>query len=181
MKFYLRFFFFFVLGNPNDKILYATLPKRSTSFPLERRNSLKLFGSNKRLNGSLTRSGSMKYIPHKSGTLLTDSSSSTEYASQDFHPLSTSKTLKNSFFFFFGTLVSFLTIFFYGVVSEKTSLLARLFRRSGRKRGLSAPPTIHTFSAQFPPAEWFNPKVIHMHCVGTQTKVRPQNLFYSIF
>lgn len=80
-------------GNPNDKILYASIPKRSTSFPLERRNSLKLFGSNKRLNGSLTRSGSMKYIPHKSGTLLTDSSSSTEYTtSQDYQPLSTSKS-----------------------------------------------------------------------------------------
>ncbi|KAK6621096.1 hypothetical protein RUM43_011402 [Polyplax serrata] len=133
-------------GNPNDKILYATIPKRNTPFPLERRNSLKLFGSNKRLNGSLTRSGSMKYIPHKSATMLTDSSSSTEYTSQDYQPLST----------------------------KKTSFLTRLFRRSSRKRGLSAPPTIHTFSAQFPPAEWFNPKVIHMHCVGTQTK--PQDL-----
>ncbi|KAL0266853.1 UNVERIFIED_CONTAM: hypothetical protein PYX00_009289 [Menopon gallinae] len=131
-------------GNPNDKVLYASVPKRSTSFPLERRNSLKLFGSNKRLNGTLTRSGSMKYIPHKSGTILTDSSSSTECNSQEYQPIST----------------------------KKTSLLARLFRRSGRKRGLSAPPRIHTFSAQFPPAEWFNPKVIHMHCVGTQTKIQ---------
>jgi hypothetical protein len=51
------------------------------------------------------------------------------------------------------------------------SLLSRLFRRSGRKqRGSSAPPTaLATFSAQFPPAEWFNQRVVHLHSVGTQT------------
>lgn len=141
---------------------------------------MKLFGSNKRLNGSLTRSGSMKYIPHKSGTLLTDSSSSTEYTtSQDYQPLSTSKSKRERECVRARVRVRVIpeteivkkkfTGFVF--VPEKTSLLARLFRRSGRKRGLSAPPTIHTFSAQFPPAEWFNPKVIHMHCVGTQTKV----------
>nr|CAD7588550.1 unnamed protein product [Timema genevievae] len=44
------------------------------------------------------------------------------------------------------------------ICGEKTSLLSRLFRRSGRKRGLSAPPApLVTFSAQFPPTEWFNP------------------------
>lgn len=73
---------------------------------------------------------------------------------------------------FFGkncfSLFQFHDLFF--VSAEKTSFLARIFRRSGRKRGLSAPPSIQTFSAQFPPTEWFNPKVIHMHCVGTQTK-----------
>lgn len=56
-------------------------------------------------------------------------------------------------------------------ISEKTSLLSRLFRRSGRKqRGSSAPPVaLATFSAQFPPAEWFNQRVVHLHSVGTQT------------
>jgi hypothetical protein len=56
-------------------------------------------------------------------------------------------------------------------ISEKTSLLSRLFRRSGRKqRGSSAPPAaLATFSAQFPPAEWFNQRVVHLHSVATQT------------
>nr|CAD7442093.1 unnamed protein product [Timema bartmani] len=56
------------------------------------------------------------------------------------------------------------------ICGEKTSLLSRLFRRSGRKRGLSAPPApLVTFSAQFPPTEWFNPRVVHLHSIGTQT------------
>ncbi|XP_041976658.1 serine/threonine-protein kinase DDB_G0283821 [Aricia agestis] len=47
---------------------------------------------------------------------------------------------------------------------KKVSLLSRLFRRSGRsKRAMS------TFSAQFPPTEWFNSKAVHLHCVATQT------------
>jgi hypothetical protein len=56
-------------------------------------------------------------------------------------------------------------------ISEKMSLLSRLFRRSGRKqRGSSAPPVaLATFSAQFPPAEWFNQRVVHLHSIGTQT------------
>ena len=56
-------------------------------------------------------------------------------------------------------------------ITEKMSLLSRLFRRSGRKqRGLSAPPVaLATFSAQFPPAEWFNQRVVHLHSIGTQT------------
>ena len=41
------------LGNPNDKIMYARSTKRrSSSFPnrsLERRHSLRIFGSSKRL------------------------------------------------------------------------------------------------------------------------------------
>ncbi|XP_023722430.1 probable serine/threonine-protein kinase dyrk2 isoform X2 [Cryptotermes secundus] len=57
------------------------------------------------------------------------------------------------------------------ICGEKLSLLSRLFRRSGRKqRGSSAPPAaLATFSAQFPPAEWFNQRVVHLHSVGTQT------------
>jgi len=80
--------FTFFLGNPNDRILYASVGKRNSG--LERRNSLKLFGSNKKLNGSLVRSGSMKYISHKNAH-FTDSSSSTDTGSQVYQPISTSK------------------------------------------------------------------------------------------
>lgn len=48
---------------------------------------------------------------------------------------------------------------------EKASLLSRLFRRSGRSKQRQ----IETYSAQFPPAEWFNSKAVHLHSVGTQT------------
>lgn len=131
-------------GNPNDKILYARTTKRSSSFPvsgrLERRHSLRLFSSSKRLSSSLTRCGSMRQISNKL-LLGSDSSSSTEYPSTDCSS------------------------------GKKMSLLSRLFRRSGRKqRGLSAPPVaLATFSAQFPPAEWFNQRVVHLHSIGTQT------------
>lgn len=27
-----------------------------------------------------------------------------------------------------------------------------------------------TFSAQYPPTEWFNPRVVHLHSVATQTR-----------
>ncbi|KAJ8960869.1 hypothetical protein NQ318_020168, partial [Aromia moschata] len=47
---------------------------------------------------------------------------------------------------------------------KKESLLSRLFRRSKRSQC-----QIGTFSAQFPPTEWFNSKAIHLHNVGTQT------------
>ncbi|KRT84337.1 hypothetical protein AMK59_2127 [Oryctes borbonicus] len=47
---------------------------------------------------------------------------------------------------------------------KKESLLSRLFRRSKRSQC-----QISTFSAQFPPSEWFNSKAIHLHNVGTQT------------
>lgn len=71
-------------GNPNDKIIYARSSKRrSASFPtprsLERRHSLRLFGSSKRLQRcASTRSLSKNYAL----TLNTDSSSS-EYQSTD--------------------------------------------------------------------------------------------------
>jgi len=75
-----------VAGNPNDKILYARTTKRSSSFPvsgrLERRHSLRLFSSSKRLSSSLTRCGSMRQISNKL-LLGSDSSSSTEYPSTD--------------------------------------------------------------------------------------------------
>ncbi|XP_050676196.1 probable cyclin-dependent serine/threonine-protein kinase DDB_G0292550 [Leptidea sinapis] len=49
---------------------------------------------------------------------------------------------------------------------KKVSLLSRLFRRSGRSKQTRA---TSTFSAQFPPTEWFNSKAVHLHCVATQT------------
>nr|XP_026490025.1 serine/threonine-protein kinase DDB_G0283821 [Vanessa tameamea] len=49
---------------------------------------------------------------------------------------------------------------------KKVSLLSRLFRRSGRSKQTRA---MSTFSAQFPPTEWFNSKAVHLHCVATQT------------
>ncbi|KAG6462660.1 hypothetical protein O3G_MSEX013395 [Manduca sexta] len=52
------------------------------------------------------------------------------------------------------------------IISEKVSLLSRLFRRSGRSKQTRA---MSTFSAQFPPTEWFNSKAVHLHCVATQT------------
>lgn len=69
--------------------------------------------------------------------------------------------------------------------AEKISLLSRLFRRSGRSKQRH----IQTFSAQFPPAEWFNSKAVHLHSVGTQTlehvsgKLSSQNdyNYFSIF
>jgi hypothetical protein len=74
------------VGNPNDKIMYARTTKRSSSFPvsgrLERRHSLRLFSSSKRLSSSLTRCGSLRQISNKL-LLGSDSSSSTEYPSTD--------------------------------------------------------------------------------------------------
>lgn len=73
------------LGNPNDKIIYArSLKRRSASFPtprsLERRHSLRLFGSSKRLQRcASTRSLSKNYAQ----TLHTTDSSSSEYQSTD--------------------------------------------------------------------------------------------------
>lgn len=79
-----RFLINSILGNPNDKVLYPRpLKRRSASFPtprsLERRHSLRFFGSSKRLQRcASTRSLSKNYAQ----TLTTDSSSS-EYQSTD--------------------------------------------------------------------------------------------------
>lgn len=124
-------------GNPNDKIIYPRAAKRrSASFPtprsLERRHSLRLFGSSKRLQRcASTRSLSKTYAQ----TLNTTDSSSSEYQSTD------------------------------SSSPKKGSLLSRLFRRSGRAKQRQ----IETYSAQFPPAEWFNTRAVHLHSVGTQT------------
>jgi len=71
--------------------------------------------------------------------------------------------------------------------AEKSpSFLARLFRR-GKERNSSkrlsradgsesGESSLSTFSAQFPPAEWFNPSVTHLHSVGTQTRTSSYSL-----
>lgn len=144
------------LGNPNDKIMYArTSKRRSASFPtprsLERRHSLRLFGSSKRLQRcASTRSLSKNYAQ----TLLGTDSSSSEYQSTD--SSSPSKQIYMSLQIQRIQILPFL---------EKASLLSRLFRRSGRQKQRQ----LEVFSAQFPPAEWFNSKAVHLHSIGTQT------------
>ncbi|XP_070492475.1 uncharacterized protein DDB_G0286591 [Chironomus tepperi] len=133
-------------GNPNDKILYPRSSKRrSASFPtprsLERRHSLRLFGSSKRLQRcqstrSLTKNSTLQPQSQTSATITVTDSSSSEYQSTD------SSSPKKS-----------------------ASLLSRIFRRSCRTPGKK----IETFSAQFPPREWFNSKAVHLINVGTQT------------
>lgn len=51
-------------------------------------------------------------------------------------------------------------------LEKSASLLSRLFRRSGR----SKQKNLQTYSGQFPPAEWFNSKAVHLHSIGTQTE-----------
>ncbi|XP_031618266.1 uncharacterized protein LOC116337654 isoform X2 [Contarinia nasturtii] len=128
-------------GNPNDKVIYArTSKRRSASFPtprsLDRRHSLRLFGSSKRLQRcASTRSLSKNYAQTLASNNCGTDSSSSEYQSTD------------------------------SSSPKKASLLSRLFRRSGRSKQRQ----IETYSAQFPPAEWFNSKAVHLHSVGTQT------------
>lgn len=101
------------VGNPNDKVIYARSSKRrSASFPtprsLDRRHSLRLFGSSKRLQRcASTRSLSKNYAQTLAGSCGTDSSSS-EYQSTDSSSPSTLKIkiafdifIKRFFCFFF--------------------------------------------------------------------------------
>lgn len=71
-----------------------------------------------------------------------------------------------------GFTVSVLNTFL--LIPEKVSLLSRLFRRSGRSKQTRA---MSTFSAQFPPTEWFNSKAVHLHCVATQTNSKVYILY----
>ncbi|KAF5296819.1 hypothetical protein FQA39_LY12337 [Lamprigera yunnana] len=59
--------------------------------------------------------------------------------------------------------------------SKKPSLLSRLFRRSKRSQC-----QLNTFSAQFPPMEWFNSKAIHLHSVSTQTSAADKDSAISL-
>lgn len=61
------------------------------------------------------------------------------------------------------------------VFPEKESLLSRIFRRSKRSHC-----RIKTFSAQFPPAEWFNSRAIHLHSVGTQTTMGDNKVIFIV-
>ncbi|XP_011498859.1 PREDICTED: storkhead-box protein 2 [Ceratosolen solmsi marchali] len=136
-------------GNPNDKVLFARC--RSVPGRLERRHSLRLWGSARRLH----RSGSSRSLPRRPER--SDTSSSAEYASTDSAPHS-------------PTSLS-------GIFSEKIGLLSRLFRRSTRRKG---PPLMGTFSAQYPPTEWFNPRVVHLHSVATQTRAASPSMMEGL-
>ncbi|XP_035917116.1 uncharacterized protein LOC118514368 [Anopheles stephensi] len=133
-------------GNPNDKILYprSASKQRSASFPsngktLERRHSLRFFGSSKRLQRSAsTRSLSKNYAQ----TISKDGTA----------PLATPEPT---------------TALDAKKQASSQSLLSRIFRRSTRSKSKSK--QIETYSAQFPPPEWFNSKTTHLHSVGTQT------------
>uniref|UniRef100_A0A182PMT7 Winged helix Storkhead-box1 domain-containing protein n=1 Tax=Anopheles epiroticus TaxID=199890 RepID=A0A182PMT7_9DIPT len=136
-------------GNPNDKILYprSASKQRSSSFPnngktLERRHSLRFFGSSKRLQRSAsTRSLSKNYAQ----TIAKDGTQSVAplAAPEQTSALDAKKQ------------------------TSSQSLLSRIFRRSTRSK--SKTKQIETYSAQFPPPEWFNSKTTHLHSVGTQT------------
>ncbi|XP_011303297.1 uncharacterized protein knockout isoform X1 [Fopius arisanus] len=136
-------------GNPNDKVLFARC--RSVPGRLERRHSLRLWGSARRLH----RSGSSRSLPRRPDR--SDTSSSAEYASTDSAPHS-------------PTSLS-------GIFSEKIGLLSRLFRRSTRRKGT---PLMGTFSAQYPPTEWFNPRVVHLHSVATQTRAASPSMMEGL-
>ncbi|XP_059478233.1 mucin-12 [Neocloeon triangulifer] len=140
-------------GNPNDKVLYPRA--KPTPSPgsriLERRHSMRLFGSKKRLSHStsLPRCGSMRLSPTSSRTM--------DWGDVEVKP------------------------------QEKSpSFLSRLFRRNGTRNSNkrlsradgseSGESNLSTFSAQFPPAEWFNPSVTHLHSVGTQTRTSSYSL-----
>ncbi|XP_035730737.1 storkhead-box protein 2-like isoform X1 [Vespa mandarinia] len=136
-------------GNPNDKVLFARC--RSMPGRLERRHSLRLWGSARRLH----RSGSSRSLPRRPER--SDTSSSAEYASTDSAPHSPTS--------------------FSGMFTEKIGLLSRLFRRSTRRKGA---PLMGTFSAQYPPTEWFNPRVVHLHSVATQTRAASPSMMEGL-
>ncbi|XP_058120721.1 uncharacterized protein LOC131294590 [Anopheles ziemanni] len=144
-------------GNPNDKILYprSVSKQRSSSFPsnggktLERRHSLRFFGSSKRLQRSAsTRSLSKNYAQTiaKDGTAVPAGTLNGAPPSPESTPPSALDAKKQT---------------------SSQSLLSRIFRRSTRSK--SKTKQIETYSAQFPPPEWFNSKTTHLHSVGTQT------------
>ncbi|XP_035794584.1 uncharacterized protein LOC118467814 [Anopheles albimanus] len=160
-------------GNPNDKILYARTTSssssssklRSSSFPnngktLERRHSLRFFGSSKRLQRSAsTRSLSKNYAQTigKDGTVGTNGPSTPGTATM---PQGGTGSTAGG-----GPVESSLDAAKKQASSQ--SLLSRIFRRSTRSKSKSK--QIETYSAQFPPPEWFNSKTTHLHSVGTQT------------
>ncbi|XP_052872157.1 formin-J [Anopheles cruzii] len=161
-------------GNPNDKILYARPTSgigsskfRSSSFPsngktLERRHSLRFFGSSKRLQrSSSTRSLSKNYAQTigKDGTVTVTGPANGATGTMGAPTTAT------------GTITSEMPSATLDAKkqasSSSQSLLSRIFRRSTRSK--SKTKQLETYSAQFPPPEWFNSKTTHLHSVGTQT------------
>lgn len=130
-------------GNASDKILYPRSNKRrSASFPAPR--SLERRGSF-RLWGSnrrLRRSASTRTIA-KTCSNASNGNALTDSSSSTEYPAGSDSPTASP---------------------KKESLLSRIFRRSKRSHC-----RIKTFSAQFPPAEWFNSRAIHLHSIGTQT------------
>lgn len=128
-------------GNPNDKILYPRSSKRrSASFPtprsLERRHSLRLFGSSKRLQRcqstkSLSKNTTLQ--PNQSNT-ITDSSSSECHSTDSSSPSE----------FYLLLIVSLIT---YCVTQQKkVPLFFREFSEEAaehRKRLKVSPPNFH--------------------------------------
>lgn len=157
-------------GNPNDKILYPrsnNSKQRNFSLAgshktLERRHSLRIFGSSKRLQRSAsTRSLSKNYAQtmSKENTSSVVTSSSSENQSN----CDTSESRRLNY-----TISCFQHVFvFPEKQGSSQSLLSRIFRRSTRSK--SKTKQTETYSAQFPPPEWFNSKTTHLHSVGTQT------------
>uniref|UniRef100_A0A8D8R416 Storkhead-box protein 1 n=1 Tax=Cacopsylla melanoneura TaxID=428564 RepID=A0A8D8R416_9HEMI len=135
-------------GNANDKILYPRpgACKSGSASPssskFERRHSMRVYNNSKRFT-NLQRSGSLRYITDKG----VDRENLTECAVSE--PDTSYKSLHR----------------------RSLSLLSRFFRRSVRSKRCASPSTkkFGTFSDQFPPREWFNQSVKHLHSVGTQT------------
>ncbi|XP_071455416.1 uncharacterized protein ko [Hetaerina americana] len=177
-------------GNPNDKVLYGRKPAATSRWGgspgRPRSNSLRFFGSKRRATSASSlvghsanspspppstsgqsrhrRSASLRLYPSSCASLSYSSSSSTSSSSSSPSPLSDSQAT--------------------GASTKKGSLLSRLFRRTGslswrhkrngegnnHNNNNSGNSLLPTFSAQFPPAEWFNPSVAHLHSVATQTR-----------
>ncbi|XP_026676845.1 TRIO and F-actin-binding protein isoform X1 [Diaphorina citri] len=135
-------------GNANDKILYprSTACKNGSGSTacskFERRHSMRVYNNSKRFT-NLQRSGSLRYITDKGS----GQESMPECAVSE--PDTSYKSLHR----------------------RSLSLLSRFFRRSVRSKRCSSPSSkkLATYSDQFPPREWFNQSVKHLHSVGTQT------------
>lgn len=176
-------------GNPNDKILYPRSSKRrSASFPtprsLERRHSLRLFGSSKRLQRcqstrSLSKNSTLQQQQQQqqSSTATMPANMVTDSSSSEYHSTDSSSPSK----YHWEPLLTFLlNIYFPAIylIEKSASLLSRIFRRSCRNPSKK----IETFSAQFPPREWFNSKAVHLVNVGTQTiDHNVSNLFINFY
>jgi hypothetical protein len=104
-------------------------------------------------------------------TTVTDSSSS-EYQSTD---SSSPSELMTQSLIVEAILINFsYTLLCY--IEKSASLLSRIFRRSCRNPSKK----LESYSAQFPPREWFNSKAVHLVNVGTQTLDHHVSYFFFI-